>query len=422
MSRRLFAALFTRRAGWLAAAVLVGSLAAPQAWAWYRLRTARALLARHEPQAAREALGACAGVWGSRPSVRLLACRAAWQSGDADAAVAELRAAQRLTGGATDETAFEWALIRAFTGNVREVEGYLQRRADQTPDGAALVWEALAVGYLRAYRMPDAMDCLTAWLRADPDNVRALELRGATFVAGRGVSRALEDFRRVLELAPGRSETRWRLIDALLALGKYEEATEHLERFAREQPKDPAVAVRLTRCYVMIGRGPDAQRLIDEVIADRPDDAACLRTRGQIELATGRPAEAERTLRRAAELRPRDYQTQQLLFQAYQQQGKGDEARAQLRVAEGVRNQSERISELTSHKLAEAPLDPAVHYELGKLLVETDRAETGERWLLTALSLDPDHRPSHAALAAYYAGRGDKAKAEFHAARAAPKD
>jgi Tfp pilus assembly protein PilF len=37
---------------------------------------------------------------------------------------------------------------------------------------------------------------------------------------------------------------------------------------------------------------------------------------------------------------------------------------------------------------------------------------------LNALQLDPDHAAAHAALAAYYDGRGDRAKAEEHRARA----
>jgi Flp pilus assembly protein TadD len=173
----------------------------------------------------------------------------------------------------------------------------------------------------------------------------------------------------------------------------------------------------------MLGRGDEARRLIDQALAEHPDDGLCLRTRGQIELLAGRAAEAEAPLRRAAALLPRDYQAQQLLFQALNQQGKTAEANEQLKVAEAVRVQGERLGALTSRKLGEAPLDPAPLYELGKLLIETGNGPTGEQWLLAALGLDPDHRPSHAALAAYYEGRGEAAKAAPHRTRlAAPKE
>jgi predicted Zn-dependent protease len=417
---RLLARLTTRRGALRFAAALVAlALLAPQAWAWYCLRSAHAALAKYDPPAARKSLAACERVWGWRPSVRLLACRAAWQDGDVKAALAELRAAQRLAGAATDETAFEWALVQASGGNVGEVEEYLQRRAPSGAGAGPVAWEALALGYLRLYRTLDAMTCLNQWLKFDPDNVRALELRGQTYVAGKGVVRGTEDYRRAVELDPSRSATRLRLADGLIALGAYDEAAAHLERLAAEGRDDPGVDARLARCYAMLGRGDEARRLVEGALARHPDDPLAVRTLGQIDLISRHTAEAEQTLRRAVALAPDDYQAQQLLFQALQQQGKLEEAKAQLAVSEAVRERAARIGELTSRKLAEFPLDPAVHYEMGKLLVETGRPEIGERWLLTALSLDPDHAPSHAALAEYYQRRGDRAKADYHRARAA---
>ncbi|HEY1191731.1 MAG TPA: tetratricopeptide repeat protein [Gemmata sp.] len=422
MLRRLLSRLWTRRGALrLAIAFLLFGLGAPQVWAWYHLRSAKRALVRYHPEEARPALAECERVWGWRASVRLLGCRAAWQGGDTDGAVAELQVAQRLAGGATDDTAFEWALVRAASGNVREVEQYLQKRAEEAPATAGpLVWEALAVGYLRVYRTLDAMACLEYWLRREPENVRALELRGATFVAGKGVTRGVEDYRRVLERDPARAATRWRLIDGLLALGGYEEAATHLEVVAQQVPDDPAVAARLARCYNILGRADDARRMIDAALAGHPDDVACLRTRGQLALTArpSDPAAAEVDLRRAAALAPNDYQTQNLLFQALQQQGKIEEAKERLKLAEGVRERGERISELSSRKLAEFPLDPALHYEMGHLLLAGGHPDTAVEWFQNALRLDPAHRPSHAALATFYEGRGDKAKAEFHRARA----
>jgi predicted Zn-dependent protease len=399
----------------VALVLVVGALAAPQVWAWYHFQEAKSALGKYQPQQAQTSLASCERVWGDRASVRLLASRAARQAGELEAAITELHAAQRIAGGATDETAFEWALLQAASGNVREVEEYLQKRVEQSPAQAGpLVWEALTVGYLRHYRTLDAMNCLNRWLRDDPNNVRALELRGATYVAGKNVVRGSVDYRRALELDPTRKQTRWSLINALLAIGTYDEAASYLELFERENPGTPDVAARLARCYAMLGRGEEAARIIDAALAKYPDDGPCLRTRGQLSLIGQRPAEAETALRKAAALMHSDYQSQQLLFQALQQQGKADEAKAQLKIAEAVRDQSERIGELSSRKLAEFPLDPALHYEMGKLLIQTGRGEAGEWWLLNALQLDPNHKPSHLELANYYDRTGDKARAAEH--------
>jgi predicted Zn-dependent protease len=418
---RLVAPFRTRRGAVRAVVVLaVIALLGSQGWAWAQLRAARAALAKHHPNEARASLAACARVWGFRPTVRLLAARAAWQDGDLEAATSELRAGQRLIGSATDDTALEWALIQASAGNVREVDAYLQRRAEQDPSTGPLVWEALAVGYLRVYRTLDAMSCLNHWLARDPDNVRALELRGQTYVTGRGVVRGTEDFRRVLELDPTRRSTRWHLIEALLALGGYEEAVPHLEVFARESPDDPKAAALLARCYFFVGRRDEARALIDATLTRHPDDGLCLRTRGQFALMDDQKVEAERWLRRAVAAMPEDHRSHWLLFEALRQQGKMEEAKEQNRIADEVKDRSTRLTELQSRTLAEFPLDPAVHYEMGSLLIRSGHADVGERWMLTALQLDPSFRPAHAALAALYEGRGDRAKAEFHRARAAP--
>jgi tetratricopeptide (TPR) repeat protein len=405
----------------LGAALLVFGLAAPQAWAWYHLRAARSALARHHPEEARAALSLCAQVWGSRASVRLLAGQAARRSGDLETAERELRECLRLQRGATDETAFEWALLQAAAGNVREVEEYLQKRASESPSAGPLAWEALAVGYLRVYRTLDAMACLNHWLKQEPDNVRALELRGTTFVTGRGVVKGAEDYRKVLAIDPGRRETRWRLVGCLLDLGGYDEAAGHLEMLARDAPGDPDVAARLARCYHMQGRGEEGRRLLDDALLAHPDHPMCLRTLGQLELNAGRKPQAEAALRRAATSLPDDYQAQWLLFQALQQQGKQVEAKEQLTRAEEVKERNEHFAELTSRKLAEHPLDPALHYEMGAILARTGRPDVAAQWYQSAISLDPGHRAAHAALANHFRRTGDLASAEFHASRAADR-
>lgn len=398
--------------------LLISALVTPQAWAWYHLWTAQQALAQYHPEEAREPLIKCQRVWRNRPSIHLLAARAAWQDGDLLTALDQLRIAQRLSNGANDETAFEWALIQAAGGNFPEVEEYLQKRADQSAELAPLVWEALIEGYLRVYRNPDAMACVTLWLRKQPENIRALELRGKIFVNGKGLVRGADDYRKVLSLDPTRKRTRWNLITCLLNLGSYDEAIEHLELFARELPDNPDVQARLARCYLMTQRTMQAQQLLDAALEKSPDHGFCLRIRGQLALAQKDPEQAEQYLRRAAGLLPEDYQTQWLLFEALRQQGKLEEAKLQQAKADELKDRIERIGELQSRKLAEQPLDPALHYEMGLLMWQSGQLDAGEQWMLRALTLNPDHQLTHAALAEHYERQGNKALAEQHRKRA----
>lgn len=418
VARRLTLRLWLVRA---AVVLVLAAAAGPHAWAWAKVRAARAALAAYHPAEARRDLAAAARVagWDGRPSVHLMLARACRQDDDYDGAVGELHAAQRLLGGATDETAYEWALLEAAGGNVTEVDAYLQRRIEQAPDLAPDVWEALIQGNLRVYRSLDAMACVKLWLSVQPDNPRALDLRGQTYVIGKGVVRGAEDFRRALELDPARDKTRWRLVVALIDLGGYQEAAEHLELLRKTAPDDPRFVAYLARCWNFVGRRDDARALLDDALRRFPTDPLCLRTRGQLALMEDRKAEAEAYLRRATAAAPEDYQAQWLLFEALRQQDKMDEAVAQQARADRLKEQVTRIGELQSRTLAEFPLDPALHHEMGHLLTQTGRGEVGERWFQSALALDPNHAPSHAALAALYQQRGDAAKAEFHRRRAA---
>jgi len=397
----------------LAIVGLIVVLAWPHAWAAWQYRAALADLHRHHPESTRHRLESCLRVWPNYASARLLAARASREAGDLDDAAVQLRIARRAEGEATDRIVFEWTLLQATAGNVREVEDYLQRLAGADPTLAPSVWEALAQGYLRSYRTLDAMACLNHWLAGAPNNVRALELRGQTYVTGRGVKRGSDDFRRALELDPTRDDTRGRLTRALLDLGAYGEAVPHLEHLMKSQPDDAEVPVRLARCFNMLDRKSEAQQLLRAVLDRHPEHGFALRALGQFALTDGNPAEAELHLRKAAAALPADYQAHWLLYEAVRQQGKPDAA-ALLKDAEVVRDRSERIGELQSRRLAEQPLEPALHVEMASLLLQTGKDDIAITWLQSALSLDASFRPAHRLLADLYTRKNQPDLAAAH--------
>src|SRR5207245_2130498 len=109
-------------------------LVGPQAWAWTQLHAARTDLARYHPDAAQTHLARCLRVWPSSLEAHLLASRAARQRGDFAEADQQLRTCQRLLDGTSNEVAQEWALLQAASGNLGEVEEYLQRRTEEDPE------------------------------------------------------------------------------------------------------------------------------------------------------------------------------------------------------------------------------------------------------------------------------------------------
>jgi tetratricopeptide (TPR) repeat protein len=187
-----------------------------------------------------------------------------------------------------------------------------------------------------------------------------------------------------------------------------------LEYFDRLTPNNPDVLVPMARCYNMLDRREQARQTLDAVLEAHPDHKLALRTRGQFALADRQPDRAEQYLLRAVAVWPDDYQTNWLLKQALQEQNKTEAAAARLQIAEEIRKRAERLGELRGRKLSEQPLDPALHYEMGLLLLRSNQSAIAENWFLSALSLDRDYAPAHAALAELYEKRGDHAKAAEH--------
>ncbi len=414
--RRPFAGLLRRPWRLLVVLLALGglALAAPHLWAWHQLRAARAELARYHVAAGRGHLDRCLRVWPKSASAHLLASRAARQAGDLEAADRHLRECQRLSGGPTDDITREWALLRAAAGYPDDVEEYLHGRAEVVPEEGPLIREALAAGYARLFRILDALAELEQWLRRRPDDVQALVARGDVYRKVKGYQSAAADYRRALELDAARDDARWGLAVSLLEIGRFQEALTHLEWLRPRRGDDPELLVRVARCQARLGRADEARRLLEEVVAAHPDDGAALTNLGQLLMQAGRLEEAEGLLRRAARAQPHTYSPNWALYDCLNKQHKGDAARAQLAVAERIKERAERVAEITTRQMSARPHDKALQCELGKLFLESGQPEVGEAWLLSALRLDADYRPAHAALADYYRQRGDAARAAEH--------
>jgi predicted Zn-dependent protease len=402
---------------WLALLILLGAgagVGGRYLWAWHHFRAGEEALARYRGEEALRHFAVYLQVWPESVRGQLLATRAARRAGDDESAQRYLRACRRLQPVKSDEIDLEWALLRVTLGDLEENEAYLLARAQRQPAQAPLVWEALAEGYTRLYRVSDALRCLERWLAEEPDNVQALFLRGSLWWQVQVTPRAIPDLRRVLEIDPKRHEARWRLARCLVQGGGYDEALPLLEETLAHWPGDAEVRVHLARCEYMLGRREHGVKILDEVLHDHPDDELALRMRGQLALLSGQPAEAEKWLRQALHISPTDHQASWSLAQALQQQGKTAEAATETKRSEMLRDQRARLGEILTHQMAVKPDDAELQAELGTLLIALGHAKVGESWLLSALRLDAKCRAAHAALAEFYQARGDAERAARH--------
>jgi Tfp pilus assembly protein PilF len=405
--------------GLLLVLVLVaGVLAAvPHGKAWHHYRAGQAALERYHAEEALHHFNACLQVWPESGWTRLLAARAARQTGRFQESAQHLEIAETHLGPSSEDVLLEWSLHRAATGDLASVENYLQSRLRKgfLPEGP-LICEALVVGYLSTNRFLDANTRLNFWLEQQPDHVPALLLRAAAWRARHQPQKAAADYRRVLELDPERPDARKALVSCLLDadVHAYVEALPLVEELGRRQPDDAGLQVSLALCRDGLGHGQEARTILDRVLRKHPDHGLALRERGRLALQDGQAAEAERWLRRGLAVLPHDFALNSSLLLCLEQQGKTTETQLLRERLEQLKKCHRRLREITEFEMPRRPYDPALTGEIGVLNLRLGQPDLGRRWLLLALSLDANYRPAHAALAEYYEKQGDSERAAFH--------
>src|SRR5262249_55120083 len=149
---------------------------------------------------------------------------------------------------------------------------------------AAPAWEALAQGYVRMYRILDALTVLDVWLKSQPDSAQALFLRGEVYRQANAIQKAVPDYRRAVELEPTRKEARWWLSVGLVDNSHFAEALEQLEVLRSNQPNDPKILTQIGACRNGLGQMQEARQVLDGVLAEHPDFPAALRARARTEM------------------------------------------------------------------------------------------------------------------------------------------
>jgi tetratricopeptide (TPR) repeat protein len=402
----------------LLALILLGSagvLGGLRLWALNHFRAGQQALQRYDFPEALEHLERCLRAWPNQSAAHLLAAQAARRADLLERAEAHLQACEQ--GRSTPETALEQLLLRAQRGELGEVEGLLQRLILDNHPEKDLVIEALIQGYLRLSAYGRAHGALTDLLESEPDHPWAWYWRGQLQDRVDRPAKALADYRRAVELAPHRAIFRLHLALALVQTGRHPEARPMLERLLRERPKDPEVRLGLARCLRGLNLPGEAIPHLDLLLGDHPDHAVGWAERGLAFRDQGDSTEAVRCLRRAFALQPYSYAIVFALFTELRAQGNEQEARILQERVESTKRDQLRIQELTAQQAGE-PHNAELRCEIGKIFLRNQSDAAALHWLFAALQVDPNHRPTHAALAEYYQAKGNIEAAALHRQRA----
>jgi tetratricopeptide (TPR) repeat protein len=389
-----------------------GWLLGREVWARYHWRQAvQAAVLRDFPGALSH-LACCRSVWPNRAEVYLLCARNARRAGQLDEADDYLHTCRNLDG-STPPVMLERLLLTAQRGDFVSVEDSLRGLFRPNSAEGVLIAEVMSWGLLRANRLQEAREYLDYWLERRPDEVEALVRRGWVNEHLFEFDDSLRDYRRVLVLAPERDPVRLRVAEILLQTLRGTEAVPYLEELRTRRPDDPAVRLCWARCQRRLGRLDEARRTLDDLLADAPDDAQALGERGSLALHEDDTAGAERWLRQARRLAPFDRQINYSLLLCLQRQRKGEEAEEVRRRVEQIDADQTRLRRLFTEVMAH-PHNAALRFETAGIFLRHGLRDDALRWLLTAIEVDPRHRPSHEALARYYEDERQAALAAEH--------
>jgi predicted Zn-dependent protease len=400
------AALLIGAGGWVGVPWVRGH----QAW-----RQAQARFDADDPAAARDRLRECAAVWPGDAEVAFALARATRRAGDPAAAEPLLARAEQL-GWPQEAIQLERLLANVQTTGDRTGEATLHRLIHAgTPEEPAIL-EALVLGYLQQHQAGRAEQWGRVWAERYPAEWRPPLLRGRALELADHKDEAIAQYRRVLEKVPAHFEARFRLGELLFRNGQYREALPQLEACHGARPDDVPALVALANCLRNLGGEhlEHARTLLDAWLAAHPGtDVPVVLARAQVAKDLEGPDAALPWLRRVEQTAPRDATLILLLAQVYKETGDKENAEKYERKRADLEQLVKRL-DAVEKAIQRQPDDPALRYEAGSLLMKLGHEGPALRWFGSVLELDPNHPPTHLALADYYAAKGEKERAQDH--------
>jgi len=358
---------------------------------------------------------------GRSPSSRVTfqLARALRRKGDLFAADAALVRAAK-AGWDPTQIATQRLLAEAQCGDIVDVERPIERLigSEPTDQTAEECYEALAQGYLNALWPEKAAQCLEFWAAWQPSNPLVHYWKGRMHEEAEEWATALEHYRKALELAPWRYDTLQAVARMEQETAQLEDAAGHFARCHALRPDDPASALGLVECRLKLGARDRVKPMLMEALTldlSAEARAAVITNLSEIALEAGSLDDASALAAEAVSLDPRSPRCRLVHAAILARRGEPEAAESERKKGQDLGHRQVALAE-AARRARVNPHDPDVRAEVGGMMLDLGLEQEAARWFEIALQIDPNHRPSHEALAAYWSRAGDTARAARHRA------
>jgi arylsulfatase A-like enzyme/Tfp pilus assembly protein PilF len=237
----------------------------------------------------------------------------------------------------------------------------------------------------------EGLHALERVVAQDPKVIDAWFMLGNEYYRRRQFARAIEQFKRALDLKPDYDLVVINMANAYRALGRDQEAMVGYRRFMELDPKNAQIRYEAAQILIDSGKLEEARQELTQALALEPKLAAARNALGVLALRRGDISGAEREIRAAIEEKPDVRLAHFNLALLAEQQG--DAARA---IAEYSR---EIELHANSYKAA---------FNLGKLYGRTGNRQGQVEQYRKAIDINPSFAEGHLFLAKAYLDQGEQ--------------
>jgi tetratricopeptide (TPR) repeat protein len=332
----------------------------------------------------------------------------------------------------------EQLLVLAQAGGLENPEASLAEVISGDIVAGREIFEAFTNGAIANYQIEEATYLLDNWDRDYPHDPLPCLLRGRIAEHRNAWDESVQQYEAALKRNSGYGPAAYNLARVRLGQTKLAEARAAYEQSAGLLELPHPAWVGLAHCLRLTGDLDGAGRWLDKALAadvdtrvlayrlvgDTADSARASASmeRAELSLARKQPIPALRDFEAALVEQPMNSAIRFHYAAALRQAGKTAEAEREYERVKAARSALAGLTR-TLERVRERPDDPAPRTELGLLFLQYIAPQQGVVWLQSALRVDPDYQPAHAALASHYAlTAGSSPDAErlqrYHADRA----